>query len=65
MAKQTDRRKHAQRFLQDALAGGPKRASDVEEAAEKAHVDQHTLEQARADLGVVVRRPALALPTQR
>ena len=30
--------------------------SDLEEAAEKARVDQHTLGQARAELGVVVSR---------
>jgi hypothetical protein len=30
--------------------------SDVEEAAEKAHIDVQTLEQARADLGVVTSR---------
>ena len=30
--------------------------SDIEDAAEKAHVDLTALEQARADLGVVVGR---------
>jgi len=30
--------------------------SDLEEAAEKAHVDPQTLEQARAELGVVTSR---------
>jgi len=30
--------------------------SDVEEAAEKAHVDAHSLEQARAELGIVTTR---------
>ena len=56
MAKQTDRRKHAQRFLQDALAGGPKRASDVEEAADRAHIDAGALAAARTELGVTVSR---------
>jgi hypothetical protein len=51
-----ERRQRAQRFLLDALAHGPKQVSDLEEAAEKAHVDQHSLEQARADLGVLVSR---------
>ena len=31
-----------QQFLKDALAHGPKCVSDVEEAAEKAHIDIHT-----------------------
>jgi len=43
-------------FLKNALAHGPKQASDLEEAAEKAHVDPHALGQARAELGVVVSR---------
>ena len=51
-----ERRERAQRFLRDALASGPMRVSDVEEAAAKAHVEHHTLEQARADLGVVTSR---------
>jgi transposase len=52
----TERRQRAQRFLNDTLAGGPKRVTDVEEAAAKAHVDPQTLEQARADLGIVTTR---------
>jgi DNA-binding MarR family transcriptional regulator len=51
-----DRRQRAQRFLKGALADGPKGVSEVEDAAEKAHVDLTALEQARADLGVVVSR---------
>jgi hypothetical protein len=46
----------AQQFLKDALVHGRKRVSDVEEAAAKAHIDIVTLEQARADLGIVVSR---------
>jgi hypothetical protein len=38
------------------VAAGPKPASVVEEAAAKAHVDEQTLGQARADLGVVTSR---------
>jgi hypothetical protein len=56
LAKQGERRERAQRFLKDALTHGPKRVSDVEEAAEKARIDSHTLEQARGDLGVVTSR---------
>ena len=52
----TDRRERAQRFLKDALAHSPKRVSDVEEAAAKAHVELHVLEQARGDLGIVTSR---------
>jgi hypothetical protein len=52
----TERRQRAQQFLKDALARGPKRVSDVEEAAEKAHIDVQTLTQARGDLGVVTSR---------
>jgi hypothetical protein len=52
----TERRHRAQRFLKDALAHGPKQVSEVEDAAERAHIDEHTLGQARADLGVVVSR---------
>jgi len=51
-----ERRERAQRFLKDTLAGGPKRASDVEEAADRAHIDAHTLEAARTELGVVTSR---------
>jgi len=54
--KPTERRQRAERFLKDALAHGPKQVSEVEEAAEKAHVDPHSLEQARAELGVIVSR---------
>jgi hypothetical protein len=36
LAKQTERRALAQQFLRDELADGPKRVSDVEDAAEKA-----------------------------
>src|SRR5215831_12971637 len=50
-AKSTERRQRAQQFLREQLAH-PKPASDVEEAAVKAHVDPQTLEQARADLGI-------------
>jgi hypothetical protein len=49
---ETDRRERAQRFLKDALAGGPKPVTAVEEAASKAHVDPQALEQARGDLGI-------------
>jgi hypothetical protein len=45
-----------QRFLKDALAHGPKRVTDVEEAAAKAHVDLQALEHARGDLHVVTSR---------
>jgi hypothetical protein len=55
-AAQPERRRRAQRFLKDALAQGPKPVADLEEAAEKAHIDAHTLGQARADLGVVTSR---------
>jgi phosphoglycolate phosphatase-like HAD superfamily hydrolase len=51
-----DRRHRAQRFLRDELADGPKCVTDVEEAAERAHVDLGSLEQARADLGIVTSR---------
>ena len=49
----SERRERAQRFLRDRLAHGPKQVSAVEEAAAKAHVDPHALEQARAELGIV------------
>ena len=52
----TDRRMRAQRFLKGELARGPKPVTDVEEAAAKAHVDPQTLDQARADLGIVTTR---------
>jgi hypothetical protein len=52
----TDRRARAQQFLKDELARGPKKVTDVEEAAAKAHVDPQTLDQARGDLGIVTTR---------
>jgi len=52
----TEGRARAQRFLRDELAHGPKTVSAVEEAATKAHVELHVLEQARADLGIVTSR---------
>jgi hypothetical protein len=55
-AAKPERRQRAERFLKDALAHGPKQVSDLEAAAEKAHVDPHSLEQARGDLGIVVSR---------
>jgi hypothetical protein len=55
-AKPTERRQRAQQFLKDTLAHGPKRASDVEEAAAKAHIDDQALTAARADLGIVASR---------
>jgi len=51
-----ERRQRTQQFLREALASGPRQVSDVEAAAERAHVDTQTLEQARGDLGVVVSR---------
>ena len=50
------RRGGAQAFLKDTLAHGARQVSDVEEAAVKAHVDPTSLEQARADLGIVTSR---------
>jgi len=44
------------RFLKNTLAGGPTPVTTVEAATSKAHVDPTALEQARADLGVVVSR---------
>jgi len=55
-AKRTERRQRAQQFPRDELARGPKRISDVEEAAERAHVDPQALERARGDLGSVTTR---------
>src|SRR5262249_25358328 len=52
----TEARVRAQRFLKDALAHGPKPVTDVEAAAERAHVDLTTLAQARGDLGIVTSR---------
>jgi len=52
----TDRRERSQRFLKDELARGPKKVTDVEDAAARAHVDPQTLDQARADLGIVTSR---------
>ena len=51
-----DRRQRAQHFLREQLARGAKPASDVEEAAVKAHVDPQALEQARGDLGIAASR---------
>ena len=55
-AKPRELRERAQRFLRDALARGAKPVTSIEEAATKAHIDAVSLEQARADLGVVVSR---------
>jgi hypothetical protein len=55
-SKPAERRQRAQQFLREQLARGPKPASDVEEAAVKAHVDPQALEQARGDLGIVASR---------
>jgi len=55
-AAKPERRERAERFLRDALAHGAKPVNDLEEAAEKAHIDPHTLGQARAELGVVTSR---------
>jgi hypothetical protein len=52
---------------QRRLAHSPKRVSDVEEAAEKAHIEPIALTQARGDLGVVTSRanhPGSALTVQ-
>jgi transposase len=56
LAKQTERRQRAQQFLREQLARGPQRVSDIEQAAEKQHIDAHTLEAARAALGVTPSR---------
>jgi hypothetical protein len=56
-AKQpTERRQRAQQFLKGARAHGPRRVSDVEDAAVKAHVDVQALEQARGDPGIITSR---------
>jgi len=55
-ANPPDPRERAQRFLRERLARGPQRIGDLEEAASKAHIDGRMLEQARADLGVLVSR---------
>jgi hypothetical protein len=55
-ANPPDRRQRAQRFLKDTLGRGPKQVSEVEPAATRAHVDAVALEQARAELGVLVSR---------
>ena len=52
-ADSTSTARRAQWFLRDALAHGPKRVSDVEEAAEKAHIDAHALTQARGDTDAI------------
>jgi len=52
----SERQDRAQRFLREQLGRGPKRVSDVEEAAAKAHIDIQTLEHARDDLGIVTTR---------
>ena len=52
----TARRERAQQFLKDELAHGPKKVTDVEEAAAKAHVEPIALDQARAALGIVTSR---------
>jgi hypothetical protein len=59
-ANPPDRHQRAQRFLRDELARGPKRVTDVEEAAARAHVDPQTLEQARAPISAS--SPAAAMP---
>jgi hypothetical protein len=46
LAKQTERRERAQQWLRQQLADGPQRVSDIEAAAEKAHLDQSALERA-------------------
>jgi hypothetical protein len=51
-----DKRSRAAQFLRSELAAGPMQVSDIEDAAAKAHVDPQALEQARADVGVVVSR---------
>ena len=51
-----ERRQRAQQFLRDALAHGPKRATDVEEAAAKANVEANALAQACGDLGIIATR---------
>lgn len=55
-APSPDRHERAQQFLKGVLAHGPKRADEVEEAAEKAHVDPVALTQARSALGIVASR---------
>ena len=47
---------HSKTCLLTLAARGPQWVSDLEEAAGKAHVDPLALEQARADLGIVVSR---------
>ena len=48
------RRQRAQRFLKDVLA--PKRVTEVEEQAAKAHIDDQAFTAARTDLGIVASR---------
>ena len=56
LSKPAERRQRALHFLREQLARGPKKVTDVEEAAAKAHVDPQALEQARGDLGIVTSR---------
>ena len=56
LSKPAERRQRALHFLREQLARGPKKVTDVEEAAAKAHVDPQALEQARGDLGIVASR---------
>src|SRR5262249_50512292 len=56
LAKQDERRERAQQWLRQQLADGPQRVSDIEAAAQKAHLDQDALERARAALGIVPSR---------
>jgi len=65
ISKPAERRQRAQRFLKDTLAQGPKRATDVEEAAVRAHVDPQALEQARADPRQCRRRAGRAVEPAR
>ena len=56
LSKPAERRQRALHFLREQLARGAKPASDVEEAAAKAHVDPVALTQARSDLGILTSR---------
>ena len=44
---------NARRFLQELLADGPHRASEIYELAEDAGIAERTLKRAKGDLGVV------------